>query len=210
MRRLIMNSRYWCALALLLFACALPAWPFEGPLQVRHQFPILVPLDPPYLESAAVRDAVAVSLSHSSVYVTQTSAAWTVNMDLELTELMVRLKKTFPLSHERVCMHEFVLEGKLAEAPDIRALDIAKRLIDYGIHPPTNYFPLIVPEALMIEPTETESKETLDAFVDAMERIAAEAKTQPELLHGAPHVTPVGRLDEVRAARQPRLRWKPA
>ncbi|HOG48391.1 MAG TPA: aminomethyl-transferring glycine dehydrogenase subunit GcvPB, partial [Anaerolineae bacterium] len=84
-----------------------------------------------------------------------------------------------------------------------------KRLMDYGMHPPTNYFPLIVPEALMIEPTETESKETLDAFVDAMLRIAEEARTRPELLHEAPHKAPVGRMDEVRAARQPRLRWTP-
>ena len=82
------------AVALLMVACAAPAWPFDGPLQVRNQFPILVPLDPPYLESAAVRDSAAVSLSHSSVYVTETSASWTVNMDLELTEIMIRLKKT--------------------------------------------------------------------------------------------------------------------
>ncbi len=128
---------------------------------------------------------------------------------LNANYLQARLKGAFPLSHERVCMHEFVLEGHLADAPGIRALDISKRLMDYGIHPPTNYFPLIVPEALMIEPTETESKESLDAFVDAMVRIAEEARTQPELLHEAPHNAPVGRMDEVRAARQPRLRWTP-
>jgi glycine dehydrogenase subunit 2 len=128
---------------------------------------------------------------------------------LNANYLQRRLGGVYPLSHQRVCMHEFVLEGKVEGAPDIRALDIAKRLIDYGIHPPTNYFPLIVPEALMIEPTETESKESLDRFVEAMIAIAEEARKEPALLHEAPHVTPVGRLDEVRAARQPRLRWTP-
>jgi len=85
---------------------------------------------------------------------------------------------------------------------DITEADIAKRLMDYGFHPPTTYFPLIVPEALMIEPTETESRETLDAFVDAMRSIAEEARDNPGLLHAAPHKTPVRRLDEARAARQ--------
>jgi glycine dehydrogenase subunit 2 len=128
---------------------------------------------------------------------------------LNANYLQARLKKTYPLPHDRLCMHEFVLEGKVAGAVDIRALDISKRLIDYGFHPPTNYFPLIVHEALMIEPTETESRETLDAFIQALEKIAEEARTDPELLHSAPHVTPVGRLDEVRAARELRLRWVP-
>ncbi len=98
-------------------------------------------------------------------------------------------------------MHEFVAQGKLQAAPDIRALDVSKRLIDHGFHPPTNYFPLIVPEALMIEPTETESLETLDAFAQAMLTIAREAAENPELLHDAPHSSPVRRLDEVKAAR---------
>jgi glycine dehydrogenase subunit 2 len=92
----------------------------------------------------------------------------------------------------------------------VHALDVAKRLMDLGhSHPPTIYFPLIVPEALMIEPTETESKETLDQFVADMTQIAEEARSDPEYLHGAPYDTPVGRLDEVRAARQPTLRWAP-
>jgi glycine dehydrogenase subunit 2 len=99
-------------------------------------------------------------------------------------------------------MHEFVLEGHWADAPDVHALDISKRLMDYGIHPPTNYFPLIVKEALMIEPTETESKEMLDCFADAMLMIAKEAHESPQVLKTAPHVTPVARLDEVRAAKE--------
>ena len=97
-------------------------------------------------------------------------------------------------------MHEFVAHGDVP-GTDVRALDVAKRLIDYGFHPPTNYFPLIVHEALMIEPTETESKETLDAFADALVKISAEAHLNPEILKSAPHITPVGRLDEVKAAK---------
>jgi len=100
-------------------------------------------------------------------------------------------------------MHEFVASGDLV--PGIHTLDIAKRLIDYGFHPPTVYFPLIVKEALMIEPTETESRQTLDAFAEALLNIAEEAVLAPDLLREAPHNTPVGRLDEVQAARDPRL-----
>jgi glycine dehydrogenase subunit 2 len=99
-------------------------------------------------------------------------------------------------------MHEFVVEGMWPDAEGVHALDVAKRMLDYGVHPPTNYFPLIVHEALMIEPTETESKQTLDAFVDVLLKIAEEAHTQPELLKTAPHITPVGRLDEVKAAKE--------
>ena len=125
------------------------------------------------------------------------------NSVLNANYLRARLEKTYKLKYTRPCMHEFVAMGDVA--PGIRTLDIAKRLIDYGFHPPTIYFPLIVPEALMIEPTETESKKTLDDFVEAMLSIAAEAKTTPELLHNAPTTTPVGRLDEVAAARSPVL-----
>jgi glycine dehydrogenase subunit 2 len=127
---------------------------------------------------------------------------------LNANYLKSRVQDVYPISHERTHMHEFVAQGIVPEAPDVHALDIAKRLIDYGFHPPTNYFPLIVPEALMIEPTETESRETLDAFAEALRRIRDEALTDPEVLHEAPHTAPVRRLDEVRAARQPVLRWK--
>ncbi len=121
---------------------------------------------------------------------------------LNANYLLALLKDTYYLPYDRVCMHEFVLEGRWADAPDIHALDIAKRLMDYKFHPPTNYFPLIVHEALMIEPTETESKETLDFFAETLIKIAAEAHTTPELLKEAPHNTPVGRLDEVKAAKE--------
>ncbi|MGB9757563.1 MAG: aminomethyl-transferring glycine dehydrogenase subunit GcvPB [Candidatus Bipolaricaulaceae bacterium] len=120
--------------------------------------------------------------------------------------LRVRLKTTYKLPYDRLCKHEFVLSGE-GLAPGIRTLDIAKRLIDYGFHPPTIYFPLIVREALMIEPTETEPKEVLDAFCEAMLKIAEEARTNPELLREAPHRAPVRRLDEARAVRQPILRY---
>ena len=121
---------------------------------------------------------------------------------LNANYLLARLRNTYHVPYDRVCMHEFVVEGRWQDAPDIHALDIAKRLMDFGFHPPTNYFPLIVHEALMIEPTETESKETLDAFADAMIKIAEEARQDPEVLHTAPHNTPYGRLDEVKAAKE--------
>jgi glycine dehydrogenase subunit 2 len=121
---------------------------------------------------------------------------------LNANYLLARLRDTYKVPYDRICMHEFVLEGHWDAAPGVRALDIAKRLMDYNFHPPTNYFPLIVHEALMIEPTETESKQTLDAFIEALVKIAAEAQTTPELLKEAPHFTPVKRLDEVKAARE--------
>jgi glycine dehydrogenase subunit 2 len=129
---------------------------------------------------------------------------------LNANYVQARLRHVYPLAVDRLCMHETVLRGQIAGAPGIRTLDIAKRLIDHGFHPPTVYFPLIVAEALMIEPTETESKRTLDAFIEAMLVIAEEARHDPLALHEAPHDTPVRRLDEVRAARQPVLRYDAA
>ncbi len=121
---------------------------------------------------------------------------------LNANYLLSKLRGSYKLPYDRVCMHEFVLEGKWEDAPEVHALDVAKRLMDYKFHPPTNYFPLIVHEALMIEPTETESIQTLDAFAEAMLKIAVEAHEQPDLLKSAPHITPIGRLDEVKAARE--------
>lgn len=127
---------------------------------------------------------------------------------LNANYVRVMLKDIYPQAIDRICMHEVVLRGQIAGAPkDVRTLDIAKRLIDYGFHPPTIYFPLIVPEALMIEPTETESKQTLDRFIATMRQIAGEAVETPDVLHAAPTKAPVRRLDEVRAARQPILRY---
>ena len=120
---------------------------------------------------------------------------------LNANYLQARLRDTYHIPFDRICMHEFVAEGRF-KGSDVRALDISKRLMDYNFHPPTNYFPLIVHEALMIEPTETENKDTLDAFADVMIKIAEEAQTQPELLHNAPSTTRFGRMDEVKAARE--------
>jgi glycine dehydrogenase subunit 2 len=121
---------------------------------------------------------------------------------LNANYLLSKIKHAYHLPYDRICQHEFVLEGHWADAPEVHALDISKRLMDFGIHPPTNYFPLIVREALMIEPTETESKETLDQFAEVMLTIAKEAHESPQVLKTAPHVTPVARLDEVRAAKE--------
>ncbi|MDZ4764139.1 MAG: aminomethyl-transferring glycine dehydrogenase subunit GcvPB [Chloroflexota bacterium] len=121
---------------------------------------------------------------------------------LNANYIRAKLRGVYPMPYDRVCAHEFVIEGHFPGVDSVHALDISKRLMDYGIHPPTNYFPLIVPEALLIEPTETEDKATLDNFIDVMRKIADEAKTDPTLLTSAPHITPVKRLDEVRAAKQ--------
>jgi len=129
---------------------------------------------------------------------------------LNANYLKARLAGLYPQASPGLCMHEFVLSARaLKERYGVNALDIAKRLLDFGYHPPTVYFPLGVPEALMIEPTETESVETLDAFVEAMARIRAEMEQEPERLHEAPVGTPVRRIDEVRAAKLPVLRWQP-
>ncbi|HXF51462.1 MAG TPA: aminomethyl-transferring glycine dehydrogenase subunit GcvPB [Dehalococcoidia bacterium] len=128
---------------------------------------------------------------------------------LNANYVQARLAGPYRLPYERRCMHEVVFSGSRQRAKGVRTLDIAKRLIDYGFHPPTVYFPLIVDEALMIEPTETESLETLDAFCDAMLAIAREAEESPELLREAPVRAPLRRLDEATAARKPDLRWRP-
>jgi glycine dehydrogenase subunit 2 len=128
---------------------------------------------------------------------------------LNANYILARLRDAYDLPFDRLCMHEFVLSARnLKREYGVSALDVAKRLMDYGFHPPTIYFPLIVPEALMIEPTETETKETLDAFCDAMLAIAREASENPALLKEAPHSRPVRRLDEVRAAKHPIVKFE--
>lgn len=123
--------------------------------------------------------------------------------------LRVKLDDVFDVAYDRPCMHEFVISGSRQKREHgVRTLDVAKRLLDYGFHPPTVYFPLLVEEALMIEPTETEALVELDAFIETMRAIAAEIESDPELVKGAPYSTPVKRLDEAGAARNPNLRWK--
>jgi glycine dehydrogenase subunit 2 len=125
---------------------------------------------------------------------------------LNANYLLSRIEQAYEVPHGQSCMHEFVASArKLRRERGISAMDIAKRLLDFGFHAPTVYFPLVVPEALMIEPTETESKETLDAFAEALLRIAGE---DPQLVHQAPHTLPLWRPDEVKAAKQPVLRWR--
>jgi glycine cleavage system P protein (glycine dehydrogenase) subunit 2 len=127
---------------------------------------------------------------------------------LNANYLRALLKDVYDLAYDRTCMHEFVLSGRRQkQASGVRTLDIAKRLIDFSIHPPTIYFPLIVDEAIMIEPTETESKTTLDEFAAVMRQIAQECQLEPETVLHAPRTQVVGRLDEVTAARKPVLRW---
>ncbi|MDU1202064.1 MAG: aminomethyl-transferring glycine dehydrogenase subunit GcvPB [Clostridiales bacterium] len=124
---------------------------------------------------------------------------------LNANYLKENLKDTFKLPIDQICKHEFVLSGPHGE---LNTTDIAKRMLDYGYHPPTIYFPLIIPEALMIEPTESESVETLDKFIDAMKQIAKEAEENPELLKTAPHNTIIKRVDDARAVKKPILTWK--
>ena len=128
---------------------------------------------------------------------------------LNANYIRARLRGTYHLPYESPSLHEVVFSDKKQTAHNVHTLDIAKRLMDFGFHPPTIYFPLIVSGAMMIEPTESEPKEELDAFCDAMIAIAKECETSPETVRTAPHTTPVRRLDEARAARQPILRWKP-
>jgi glycine dehydrogenase subunit 2 len=128
---------------------------------------------------------------------------------LNANYVRARLGEWYPPAYDQTCMHEVIVSDKrLQKETGMKTLDVAKRLIDYGHHPPTVYFPLVVAGAMMIEPTETESKETIDLFIEAMQSIAREAQEKPELLTSAPQTTRLGRLDEARAARKPVLRWK--
>jgi glycine dehydrogenase subunit 2 len=131
---------------------------------------------------------------------------------LNANYLLARLRQEgvaeyLPAAYDRLCMHEFVLSGApMKRELGIRTLDLAKRLLDHGVHPPTVYFPLLVEEALLVEPTETETKETLDRFAEVVAEILREAKEDPEIARTAPHTTPVRRLDEAGAARRPVVR----
>ncbi len=129
------------------------------------------------------------------------------NAIINANYIMRSLEGIYDLPYPAHCKHECVFSGVKFRDKGVKTLDIAKRLLDYGYHAPTIYFPLIVPEAIMIEPTETESKETLDAFIDAMKKIAQEIETNPEIVRSAPNNTPIGRLDDVKAVKEPKLRY---
>jgi len=129
---------------------------------------------------------------------------------LNANYLRVRVREFLETPYDEICRHEFVASAQaLKRETGVRALDVAKALLDHGFHAPTMYFPLLVPECLMIEPTETESKETLDAFVAALRSIVETARRDPQAVLAAPVTTIVGRVDETRAARDPNLRWRP-
>lgn len=128
---------------------------------------------------------------------------------LSANYLKEKLKAIYELPHKQPCMHEFVLSGSRQKERGVTTNHIAKRMLDFGVHSPTVYFPLVVPEAMMIEPTETESKQTLDEFIEIMFEIDKESKEDPDKVRNAPHNTPVAKLDEALAARKPNLRWKP-
>lgn len=128
---------------------------------------------------------------------------------LNANYLKVKLSRNFVVAHNQPCMHEFVLSGIKQKERGVNTLNFAKRMLDYGVHAPTVYFPLVVPEAMMIEPTETECKETLDRFIEIMTTIDKEIDEDKDLVLSAPIKTPVGRLDEAAAARKPNLRWSP-
>jgi glycine dehydrogenase subunit 2 len=132
------------------------------------------------------------------------------NAILNANYLRVKLREFYDVPYDGPCMHEFVMAATRQKKKGVRALDIAKRLLDYGAHAPTVYFPLTVEEAMMVEPTETESKETLDAFIDILKQIEHEIGHSPDKVLDSPHTTPVGRIDEVTAARKPDLRYRAA
>jgi glycine dehydrogenase subunit 2 len=132
------------------------------------------------------------------------------NAVLNANYIRASLQNDFDVAYNDICMHECIFSAKRQHRDyGVRALEIAKRIMDFGYHPPTIYFPLIVPEALMIEPTETESRETLESFIATMEQIYAEALEHPETVKSAPHALKLRRIDEVTAARRPILRWTP-
>jgi glycine dehydrogenase subunit 2 len=127
---------------------------------------------------------------------------------LNATYIKEALNDVYELPIDGLCKHEFVFDGLKDKSTGVTTMDVAKRLLDYGYHAPTIYFPLLFHESLMIEPTENESKETLDAFISVMRRIAEEAKTNPEMVKSAPHNTPIGRVDDVLAAKHPIVTWR--
>ena len=154
--------------------------------------------------SAVIVKALAYILSLGKEYIALAGKYATLNANY----IKECLRDCYKLPIDSLCKHEFVFDG-LLEPNGVSTLDVAKRLLDYGYHAPTIYFPMLFHQSIMIEPTETESKQTLDEFIEVMRKIALEAKENPELLHNAPHNTPVGRPDETGAARQPILRWMP-
>jgi glycine dehydrogenase subunit 2 len=203
--------------------------PGSGPIAVKEPLAPFLPTpivrrredDGGYVLAAPERSIGRVGLFHGNfgvmvrayAYIRTLGAAGlrevSENAVLNANYVLSRLRDAYRLPYNRHCMHEVVFSGSRQRAKGVKTLDIAKRLIDYGFHPPTIYFPLMVQEAMLIEPTETESKETLDAFCAAMLAIAREVEEEPDVVRSAPHRAPLRRLDEATAARRPVLRWRP-
>jgi glycine dehydrogenase subunit 2 len=174
--------------------------PGSGPVGVREGLQDCFPFVSPYQGNYAVMmRAYAYILSLGREHVKEVGPLATLNANY----IKESLKDAYELPIDTICCHEFVFDGLKDKSTGVTTMDVAKRLLDYGYHAPTIYFPLLFHESLMIEPTENESKETLDGFIAVMRKIAEEAKTDPELVKGAPHNTPIGRVDDVLAAKHP-------
>ena len=179
--------------------------PGAGPVGVRKGLELFFPEVSPYHGNFAVAmRAYAYILSLGREHVKEVGPLATLNANY----IKEQLKDVYELPIEGLCKHEFVFDGLKDKATGVTTMDVAKRLLDYGYHAPTIYFPLLFHESLMIEPTENESKETIDGFIDVMRRIADEAKNDPELVKTAPHNTPIGRVDDVLAAKHPVVTWQ--
>ena len=179
--------------------------PGSGPVGVREGLQPFFPCVSPYHGNYAVMMrayAYILSLGREQVKLVGPLATLNANYIKE------SLKDVYALPIDGLCCHEFVFDGLKDKSTGVTTMDVAKRLLDYGYHAPTIYFPLLFHESLMIEPTENESKETLDGFIAVMRKIAEEAKTDPEMVKSAPHTTPIGRVDDVLAAKHPITTYK--
>jgi len=178
--------------------------PGAGPVGVRKGLEQFFPTVSPYHGNfAVVIRAYAYILSLGREHIKEVGPLATLNANY----IKESLKDVYELPIEGLCKHEFVFDGLKDKSTGVTTMDVAKRLLDYGYHAPTIYFPLLFHESLMIEPTENESKETIDSFIAVMRKIAEEAKTDPELVKSAPHNTPIGRVDDVLAAKHPVVTW---
>ena len=179
--------------------------PGSGPVGVREGLQQFLPMVSPYHGNFAVMmRALAYILSLGREEVKMVGPLATLNANY----IKESLKDVYELPIDGLCCHEFVFDGLKDKSTGVTTMDVAKRLLDYGYHAPTIYFPLLFHESLMIEPTENESKETLDGFIAVMRQIAEEAKANPDLVKGAPHNTPIGRVDDVLAAKHPIVTWR--
>jgi glycine dehydrogenase subunit 2 len=179
--------------------------PGSGPVGVREGLQQFFPFVSPYYGNFGVLiKACVYIMSLGRDYINKVGPLATLNANY----IKESLKDVYELPIEGLCKHEFVFDGLKDKSTGVTTMDVAKRLLDYGYHAPTIYFPLLFHESLMIEPTENESKDTIEGFIEVMRQIAAEAKTDPELVKSAPHNTPIGRVDDVLAAKHPVVTYK--